>query len=163
MICSTLYSPYSANISFIFSDGQNNENGTATVTKSDTLCVTFTEPEAFEGITVKSDPVGNPDIFSFEFSGIPASIPKSVTSEISLLFSLFSDEIPAKIDSLGKDSFKVSEISNHDGNEMTEVFFLENNMSYNIIYDRKNGIPYSIDAGNDELSVHVSFSEFKTT
>ena len=30
-------------------------------------------------------------------------------------------------------------------------------------YDRKNGIPYSIDAGNDELSVHVSFSEFKTT
>lgn len=163
LICTSLYSHYTASADFIFSDGQNNTSGNAQVTKADTTTVYFTKPEALSGISIKSDPIGNPDIFSFEFSGIPASIPKSVTGRLSLLFSLFSDAIPSKIDSLGKDAFKISEISNDKGNEMIEVFFIENNMSYNIIYDKKNGIPYSIDAGNDELSVHVELSDFKET
>lgn len=161
LICSNLYSPYCANLEFIFSDGQNNTSGKASIIKNDTVSVSFTEPEAFSGITIKSDPYGNADVFSFEFSGIPASIPKTVTSELSLLFSLFSDEIPSKISSLEKDAFKISEISSESAGEMIEVFFVENNMSYNIIYDKESGIPHSIDAGNDELSVHVELSDFK--
>ncbi len=148
---------------FIFSDGQNNTTGKATVSKSDTTVMTVTEPENYGGITIKSDSTGNPDVFSLEFSGIPASVPKAIAGDLSLMFSLFSDDIPNKINTLDKESFKVSELVNDSGNELIEVFFLENNMSYSITYDRHSGIPYSFDAGNDELSVNIVLSDFNVT
>ncbi len=123
--------------------------------------MTLTSPDSFSGISIKSDNTGNPDIFSFELSGIPAEIPKSIAGDLSLMFSLFSDSIASKVESLGKDAFKVSERTTESGNELIEVFFFENDMSYNISYDKYSGVPHSIDAGNDKISVSIVLSDFR--
>ncbi len=79
------------------------------------------------------------------------------------MFSLFSDVIPSKIDTLDKDAFRISSDSSDSGNALCEVFFIENGVSYVITYDSKNGVPYSLDAGNDKTSVSIVLSDFKTT
>lgn len=163
LLVSNLYSTYTASADFIFSDGTNNTEGKASVTKSDVTCVVFSSPVHLQGVSVKGDNAGNADILSFEFSGIPASVPKSITSDLSLMFSLFSDTIPSRIDSLEKDAFRLSENTSDDGNTLCEVFFLENGVSYVITYDVHSGIPHSIDAGNDKVSVSIELSDFNTT
>ena len=163
MAVSKLSSSYNAVCDFIVSDGESNISGKANVVKSDITTLTFIQPESYSSISIKGDNAGNEDIFSFELSGIPAAVPKSVTKDITLMFSLFSDVIPAKIDTLDKEHFRISEKSNSIGNELIEVFFTENDMNYTISYDKHSGIPYSLDAGNDELSVNIIISEFKQT
>lgn len=79
------------------------------------------------------------------------------------MFSLFSDTVANKIDSLEKDSFRLTENVNSLGNTLCEVFFSENGQSYCISYDRHSGIPYSLDAGNDMLSVSIVLSNFTET
>lgn len=143
---------------FIFSDGEKNTVGKANITKSDTTTVTFTEPQEYSGISIKSDSTGKEDILSFEFSGIPASVPKSIAGDISLMFSLFSDEIPTKIKTLDKEFFRKA-VSDKQG---YEVFFTENGVSYTIAYDI-TGTPYSFDAGNDKISVSIILSDFTRT
>lgn len=162
-ICENLYSSYTARADFIFSDGEKNTSGSADIVKSDVTTVTITSPDSFSGISIKGDSTGNADVFSFELSGIPAEVPKSIAGDVSLMFSLFSQEIPSKIESLGKDAFSISERTGENGNELIEVFFWENNMSYNISYDKYSGIPYSLDAGNDEISVSIILSDFRLT
>lgn len=76
---------------------------------------------------------------------------------------MFSDAVASKIDSSGKDSFTLTSATNDLGNELTEVFFSENGMGYRITYDKYSGIPYSIDAGNDKLSVSLILSDFTIT
>ena len=112
---------------------------------------------------MKSDAAGNEDVFSFELSGIPATVPKSIAGDLSLMFSLFTDSSPQKIDTLEKDSFSLSGKVNDAGNELVEVFFTENNLSYRICYDRRTGIPYSFDAGNEKVSVSIVINNFKPT
>ena len=106
---------------------------------------------------MKSDAAGNEDVFSFELSVIPATVPKSIAGDLSLMFSLFTDIIPQKIDTLEKDSFSLS------GKVNDEVFFTENNLSYRICYDIRSGIPYSFDAGNEKVSVSIVINNFKPT
>lgn len=159
-ICDNLCSHYTATASFIVSDGENNVEGTADIIKSDLTTITFRKPDSFSGISIKGDSLGNPDVFSLELSGIPAKMPKSISGELSLIFSLFSDAVPSKIDALGKDAFSITSASNELGNELIEVFFAENGMSYKITYDKYSGIPYSLDAGNDKLSVSIILSDF---
>lgn len=79
------------------------------------------------------------------------------------MFSLFSDALPGKIDTLDSDCFRLSGKVNDIGNELVEVFFTENGMNYTISYDRHTGIPYCLDAGNDEVSVSVVLSDFTKT
>ncbi len=163
MLVSNLYSSYTASIDFIFSDGSTNTEGLASITKSDITKITFSKPDSLCGVSVKGDNAGNADVFSFEFSGIPASVPKSIASDLSLMFSLFSDVIPSKIHTLDKNAFRLSSDSSENGNALCEVFFVENGVSYVITYDSKNGVPYSLDAGNDKTSVSIVLSDFKTT
>lgn len=163
LIVEKLYLPYTAEADFIFSDGENNSQGKASIVKSDITTLTFLEPEAYSGISVKSDATGNEDIFSFELSGIPATVPKSIAGDLSLMFSLFTDIIPQKIDTLEKDSFSLSGKVNDAGNELVEVFFTENNLSYRICYDRRSGIPYSFDAGNEKVSASIVINNFEPT
>lgn len=158
-LCTNLYSDYSASLDFLVSDKEKNTQGKADVQKADTTTVTFTEPDFFRGISVKSDNTGKEDTFIFEFSGIPASVPKSITSDISLIFSLFSDELAAKIDALPPECFRKS-VSSGKNEDLYEAFFSQNGINYSIIYNRQNGIPVSIDAGNDTLSVSIIFSDF---
>ncbi len=79
------------------------------------------------------------------------------------MFSLFTDVIPQKIDTLEKESFSLSGKANSEGNELAQVFFTENGTSYTLAYDSKSGIPYSLDAGNDKTSVSIILSDFKET
>ena len=153
MIVSNLSSPYTASIDFAFSSGENGTSGKADITKADITTLTFKEPLSYSGISIKSDETGNEDILSFELSGIPASVPKTIAGDLSLMFSLFTDSLP-------KESFRLSGKVNDIGNELIEVFFTENGLNYTISYDRYSGIPYSVNAGNDEISVSVTLSEF---
>lgn len=146
---------------FVFSDGKISTEGVASISKSDYTNIVFLQPEALNGVSVKGDNTGNADVFSFEFSGIPASVPKSIASDLSLMFSLFSDAIPNKIESLDKSAFKLSQSTSDNGNALAEVFFTENGMSYTVTYDSKSGVPFSIDAGNDRISVSILLSDFK--
>jgi hypothetical protein len=160
MIVSNLSSPYTASIDFVFSSGENGTSGKADITKADITTLTFKEPLSYSGISIKSDETGNEDILSFELSGIPASVPKTIAGDLSLMFSLFTDIIPTRIDNLPKESFRLSGKVNDIGNELIEVFFTENGLNYTISYDRYSGIPYSVNAGNDEVSVSVTLSGF---
>lgn len=128
--------------------------GKASVLKGKVSTITFTEPEDFEGISVTSDETGNPDVFLLEFSGIPAEVPKNIASEISLLFSLFSNSISSEVSILDTDCFSESD----DGT--AEVIFHKNGMNYKITYDISNGIPKSFEAGNDTMSVSIIISDF---
>jgi len=79
------------------------------------------------------------------------------------MFSLFSDVIPSKINTLDNDAFRISSGNSENGNALCEVFFIENGVSYVITYDSKSGVPHSLDAGNDKTSVSIVISDFKTT
>ena len=155
--------PYTAGIDFIISGNANVTKGKANITRADITTVTFTEPDAFSTITIKGDNTGKADVFSFELAGIPATVPKTIAGDLSLFFSLFSDDIPAKINTLNKDAFIFTEKINQKGNKLTEVSFIENGLSYTIAYDQHTGIPYSLDAGNDEISVSIILYDFKQT
>ncbi|MBE6681026.1 MAG: hypothetical protein E7600_01905 [Ruminococcaceae bacterium] len=161
-LCSTLYSHYSTKADFIISDGENNTSGKADISKRDTTTVTFSEPSVYGGISIKSDNTGNADTFIFELSGIPAKVPKSLSGDLSLIFSLFSDNIPTKIKSLDSTAFRESSRKDKNGKALTEVSFIENGYNYTVTYDKDTGIPQSIDAGNDKLSVSIELSDFKT-
>ena len=137
--------------------------GNVDIAKADFVKITFTDSSDFGGITVTGDNTGKSDVYSFEFSGIPASVPKSLTSEISLLFSLFSDDLPKKIETLEHDSFRTLSDSDEEGNALSEVFFTENGYDYHITYDTKKGYPKAMSVGNDALSVSITFSNFKQT
>ena len=163
LLVSNLYCSYTASADFIFSDGDTNTEGTADIVKSDVTKVTFSSPDKLSGVSVKGDNTGNADVYTFEFSGIPASVPKSIASDISLMFSLFSDAIPSKIDTLEKDAFRLSGNTNEAGNSLCDVFFVENGFSYVITYDSKSGIPLCLDAGNDKTSVSIVLSDFTVT
>lgn len=162
-LCSTLYSHYSANADFIISEGENNTSGKADISKSDTTTVTFSEPSVYGGISIKSDSTGSADTFIFEFSGIPAKVPKSLSGDLSLILSLFSDDIPTKIKSLDSTAFRESSRKDKNGKTLTEVSFIENGCNYTVTYDKDTGFPHSIDAGNSTLSVSIELSDFKTT
>ena len=128
----------------------------ADILKSDATTISFLSPDEYEGINIKSDKTSKPDIISFEYLGIPAEIPKSIFSEFSLIFTLFSDEVPNIIESLPKDSFRT------DG-DMGEVFFLKDNISLRIVYYLDSGIPKSFEAGNDEISISLIPKNIKYT
>lgn len=90
-------------------------------------------------------------------------MPKSIAGDITLMFSLFSDAIPSRIDSLTRDAFEETEMTNDSANTLIKVFFSENGNDYTVTYDRRTGIPRSLDVGNDEFSVSVILSDFNIT
>lgn len=153
-LCSVLEKDYSANLDFVISHPESNITGKASLSKGNITTLTFTFPEEYEGISVTSDETGNPDVFSMEFSGIPATIPKNIASELSLLFSLFSDSVICELEGLEDEYFKAVNDDN------CEVFFEKNGFKYKISYNKSSGIPCAIEAGNDSLSVSVIISDF---
>ena len=129
--------------------------GKIEIDKGQKTTVTFLAPSEYSSISVTSDKSSKPDILSFEYSGIPAELPKSISGELSLMFLLFSDDIPAEIEELNDDAFTI--INDNTG----EVFFLMENMSCKIKYDLTSGTPLSFEAGNDELSISLVLSDCK--
>ena len=153
-LSSNLLGSYTANIDFTISNAENNISGKADISKSETTTLIITSPENLSDISITSDNTGKDDILSLEFSGIPASIPKSSASNLSLLFSLFSNDVPSKILSLEETSFTDTLA------EITKLNFTENGIHYNIEYDKTTGIPHLLGAGNDEVSVSVTITNF---
>lgn len=154
-LCESLRTSYTASADFITSNHSKNVIGKMDIVRGEKTTVTFSSPKEYSSISVTGDSLSNPDILSFEYSGIPAQIPKSISGELSLIFLLFSDEIPIEIEKLEKDCFT----KNDDGTG--EVFFLKENMSCKIKYSLDTGIPYCFEAGNDELSISLVLSDFK--
>lgn len=124
--------------------------------RSDKSRINFLSPDEYSSITVSGDSAGNADVFTFEMYGIPANIPKSIASDISLLFSMFSDAVPSHIMTLDDSHFTLYE---NDGT--CSVSFSQNNINYSIIYYSDSGIPQAINVSDDKSSVSMSFSEFK--
>lgn len=163
MLCESMASPYSAKVDFTFADENQTITGKAQIDKDDIICLVFTSPEIYNGVTVKSDYTGKADTVSFELSGIPANVPKSISSDVSLMLSLLSDKAVSKISKLNKESFSKTALASDDGSLMNEVVFEENGVNCKILYDSKSGRPYSIDIGNDEMSKSLVFTHFENT
>ncbi len=131
--------------------------GSFEILRSDKTQMNFTSPDEYSSISVSGDSSGNSDVFTFELHGIPASVPKSIASDISLLFSLFSDEIPSIISSLDKESFTLYE---DDGN--ARVTFSQNDVNYSIIYSLSTGIPIALNASDKNSSVSITIADFQS-
>ena len=155
-LCDVLYSCYSAKADYMIQTKEKCIEGSLELLRSDKSRINFLTPDEYSSVIVSGDSVGNADVFTFELYGIPASIPKSFASNISLLFSLFSDEVPSRIMSLDDNNFTYYE---NDGT--SSVSFSENNINYNIIYSHESGIPKAMNVSDDKSSVSISFTEFK--
>lgn len=154
-------SAYSAEVDFVFSSEETTVSGKAEIEKDDIICVLFTSPDVYNGVTVKSDCTQGADTVSFEFSGIPASVPKSISSDVSLMLSLLSDETVFRISKLNKENFSETTLTNREGSLLNEVVFEENGVSCKFLYDSKSGKLFSIDVGNDEMSQSLVFTRFE--
>ncbi len=165
LLCDTLCSPYTASADIVFSGKTEDIIGKISISKDEDCKVTFIEPSSYSNVTIYGDCDGNADAFTFEFAGIPASVPKSLASELSLLFSLFSDTIPNRISSLDKECFVLcddNQASYDPKKDLAEVFFSENGTDYLLVYDTLSGTPLSISAGNDTISVYMEFTDFNS-
>ena len=154
-LCENLYSGYTADCSFVISQEKLNISADAHLTKDGTTSFSIYSPEEYSGITISGDSTGNADTFCLEFSEIPSSVDKSIASDLSLIFSLFSDEIPSKILTLGDDSFYTQKTTD----EKHSVSFSQNGMNYSVVYT-SFGVPVTLKAGNDKTSVEVTLNDF---
>lgn len=151
--CSNLFSDYTALADYSVSDSTKSISGKMSVSKSGFITVTLNSPSEYEGIEIVSDSTGNSDVLSLELSGIPAKIPKSIARDLSLMLTLFSDVIPSKISSVGDEYFEMQE-----GSGLVSVSFTENGTDYLITYDSVSRLPVSFDAGNEEMSLKINFT-----
>ncbi len=151
--CNTLFSDYTAEADFTLSDSTKSIDGKIAVTKSDSVKIEIVKPSEYGGISITSDGTGKGDIMSFELSGIPAAVPKSIARDLSLMFTLFSDLIPSKISGLENECFEKSEES-----DVVKVSFSQNGTDFSVAYDSVSYNPLSFDAGNDEMSVNITFT-----
>lgn len=152
--CTNLFSDYTAEADYSVSDGEKSISGKMSVSKSDYITVTLTSPSEYEGIEITSDSTGKSDVLSLELSGIPAEIPKSIARDLSLMLTLFSDVIPSRVSSLAEECFATQE-----GSGLVSVSFAENGTDYLLIYDTVSCLPVSFDAGNEEMSLKISFTD----
>lgn len=164
MLCDNLYSHYTAKVDFVIKDKDTSISGELDIQKSDGCTLKFTQPEEFLGISVTGDTAGNGESLCFEYAGIPATIPKSLTSRLSMMLSLFSDALPSGIMNLSSDSFEMvsdtrsKESDSHEGT--AKVFFSENGISYTVTYNTSNGNPYIMDVESNNISATLTFKEF---
>ncbi len=150
-----LNSPYVMNIDFIISSADKSTSGRAEITRNDLTTLKILQPEEYDGIRITSDETGSPDVFSFEYSGIPAAMPKSMSSELSLLFSLFSKTLPISLIRADRDAFESRE------NGFCSVVLKEDNINYKLEYNCDNGQPDLLEAEYDNISVSVKVLSYK--
>lgn len=154
-LCENLYSSYTADCSFVISKDNFNISADALLTKDSFTSFSIHSPKEYSGITITGDNTGNADTFCLELSDIPSNVDKSIASDLSLIFSLFSDEIPSMILTLDTDSFSTQ----NTAEEKYTVSFNQNGMNYSVIYTSL-GVPVTLKAGNDKTSVEVTLSNF---
>lgn len=149
-----LDSCYSANADYVLSYDGKDISGSFELLHSDSTVLNFLSPEELSSVSIRSQN-GENDVFTFELHGISANVPKSIASDLSLIFSLFSEEIPSKILSLDNENFTVYD----DGS--CGVSFTENEFTYNILYDSTSGIPKTVKASGGNSFVSVTINNFE--
>ena len=150
-----LYSDYGAGADFTIETKEKFTEGSFELLRADNTRIDFKLPKEYASISIYGDSGGNSDVFSFEMSGIPASVPKSIASDLSLMFSLFSDAVPSKLQALEESSFTL-----YENQDKAKVSFTENGTSYNIVYSTVTGIPISFGAINQNTSVNITIKNF---
>lgn len=151
-----LYSSYSASAEYMVEASDKYLEGSFELLRSDKTTISFTSPDEYSSISISGDSSGQSDVLAFELHGIPANVPKSIASDLSLVFSLFSDEIPSKIMTLDENCFTLYE---DDGS--AAVSFSENGTSYSIIYSTATGIPLAINASDENSSVSITIKDLE--
>ncbi len=147
--------PYTMSVDFIMSDNDGSVSGRAEIEQNELTTLKIVRPEEYRGITVTSDETGNADTFTFEYSGIPANLPKSISGELSLMFSLFSKTLPVYIAKADIDGFEKTD----DG--VWIAGFSGGDINFRIAYDCKSGIPSLLEAEHENTSVSVKVLSYK--
>lgn len=153
-LCDVLSSCYSATAEYTLESEGKDISGSFEILRSDNTVLNFISPEELTSVSISSEK-GENEIFTFELHGISASVPKSIATDLSLIFSLFSDEIPAKILSLDDENFTINE------ENRCSVSFTENEITYSILYDAASGIPKTVTATGDKSSVSVNIENLE--
>ncbi len=155
-LCDNLYSSYSLCGTYCIETNTKRIEGELELLRSDITKISFLSPDEYSSISISSDYSGKSDIISFEFSGIPADVPKSIASSLSLMLSLFSDSIPSAVSALEGDAFSVSE-----EDEGGTVQFSQGDISYSFAFSADTGIPLSLSGDDGKTSVTVYVKEFE--
>ncbi len=156
LVCDNLYSSYSLCGAYCIEASGRRIEGELELLRSDITKINFLSPDEYSSISVSSDYSGKSDIISFEFSGIPADVPKSIATGLSLMLSLFSDSIPSAVSALDKEAFSVN-----DNNGKATVQFSQNGIDYSLGFSSETGIPDSLSADDGKNAITINVKEFE--
>lgn len=162
-----LYSQgYSAEIDFsLTGNGSDIIKGSAVVSKQDTVNISFSSPEAFEGLSVESNENGEADILMFNYYGMKIPLPDGALTKINLLLSFFSDEAASCLSSLPHGSVKDCDMP--EGNfpdtavPKSCIFELGDDIVCTLIFDAASGVPMQYTAVSGDISATINFTKIK--
>ena len=155
LLSESLRSRYNANVDFVIETDKKYTAGNFDIQKDEKTKISFLLPEEYSSICIYGDNAGNSDVFTFELSGIPSAVPKSIASDFSLLFSLFSDDVATKPLSLDDDCFTL-----YPDENTAVVSFTENDNTYTIFYNTTDGKPISINVKNNNAIINLTFKNY---
>ena len=158
-LCEFLFSGgYEAEFDFSLSGGENEISGSATVKKDEKVRLQFASPDPFSSLSVESDELGEPGVLIFNYYGMRAPLPDKAMGKISLLLSLFDDEMPKAIRSSRTAVEKYSDGKGTDA-LMLCGFVRADGAECRVIYDKTSGFPQKIYAKLGEICAEVTFTK----
>ncbi len=164
-LCRTLFSPYAADIEFVFEKDGESVAGTAHVTRADTVRIDITAPDPFTGISAEMGADDRADIISLSYSGIKAELPKNALDKLDLMLSLFADSVAASAEKTPINAFvPCEEVYAVEGLAETKAYkaeFSHGNIRYLVVYDSLTGTPLDLCAEADGSAVEVKIKKFK--
>lgn len=166
-LCTTLFSPYVAEIEFVFEKDGESVAGTAHVTRSDTVRIDITSPDPFTGVSAEMGADDRTDIISLSYSGIKAELPKHALDKLDLMLSLFADSVAAAVEKTPGSAFvpceEVYAVEGLGEIEAYQTEFLCGDIRYILVYDSVTGTPLDICAEYDGSAAEVKIKKFKGT
>lgn len=158
-----MYSEYCADVDFVLSDGTENIEGKATVTKGETVKIAFMSPECFEGMTVENDGNGQTGNVYFTYYGMKVPLPENAFTKINLVMSFFSDETAMAVSSLPKkEIFDMPEYSQDKNISAKKCVFTTSGgeTSVCLVYNATDGSPLEYSARNGIYTADIKFNGF---
>lgn len=162
-----LFNPYSADISFVSTNLNDNSQikGTAHVEKGEKLVVDILSPSEFEGITLESEYGQQNEVMSLVYSGIKTSLDSSIFSKIDLALSLAGDTLAQNVENAPKDAVtKCEEKFELVGVNDPQPYIInvkQDEKVYTIVYDRQSGTPFVLKAQNGNFDIAVKIEKIK--
>lgn len=162
-----LYSPeYSAEFDFILDGSEEALSGSASAVKKENVCLTFSSPDAFEGLSVESGENGESDTLMFGYYGMKAPLPKGALTKINLILSFFSDETASALSSLPRGAVVDCELPDGDFADTVvpkSCVFETNggNTVCTLIFDAASGLPMQYKAESEGMCATMMFTGIK--